>query len=421
MTSAEPIVSVVVTTYNGSLLIDQTIASMLAQTFRDFELIIVDDLSTDDTVARIEHHVDPRIRLVCNLHNLGVVGSRNVGFSLARGRYIAALDHDDLSVPDRLERQVAYLDAHPDVVLVGSRWLNFSNGQTSFDLYEVTDPPLIRWALHLSNIMCYSTLMVRAECVRRLSPPMRQERVLADDFDFYHRLLDFGEIARLPEALVIYRLHGSNTFRLRMDEMQHNAALVLEDAYGKWFGSQASEVSRMMTRLVASRETARTDDELCRLRDCLDVMARCFVRDNNSPAHVADAILTSVRDTWILALERRIRSGGLSSLRHVPGIRTGNGGSRIDLLKSAVFALIPAKSIFRKVGHLARDRLPAKPVSPIPSGFSHAEVWPDLPSPAWDCVMTILLMVSCVPTVVPMLGRSLKGVAASRSTRRPGR
>ena len=407
----------IVTTYNGSLLIDQTIASILSQTFRDFELIIVDDLSTDNTAARVERYVDPRVRFVRNPHNLGVVGSRNVGFSLARGRYIAALDHDDLSVPDRLERQVAYLDAHPDVVLVGSRWLNFSNGQTSLDPYETIDPPLVHWALHLSNIMCYSTLMVRTDCVRRLCPPMRQERVLADDFDFYHRLLGLGQIARLPEPLVIYRLHGSNTFRLRMHEMQRNAALVLEDAYKAWFGSQASDVSQLMTRLVAGRETARTDEELCRLRDCLEHMARSFIRDSTPPARTTDAILASIGDIWGLALERRIRAGGLSSFRHVPGVWVGNSRRRAGLLKSIVFALVPAKAIFRSVGYLARSRLPARSASTVPTGFPRASTWSDLPSPAWDRIATSLVMVFCIPTLASILGRSVKGAAKSRSAR----
>ncbi len=421
MRSAEPTVSVIVTTYNGSLLIDQTIASVLSQTFRDFEFIVVDDLSTDDTAARIKRYVDPRIRFISNPHNLGVVGSRNVGFSLARGRYIAALDHDDLSVPDRLEHQVAYLDAHPDVVLVGSRWLNFSNGQTSLDPYEIIDPPLIRWALHLSNIMCYSTLMVRAECVRRLCPPLRQERVLADDFDFYHRLLRQGQIARLPKPLVVYRLHGSNTFRLRMNEMQDNAALVLEDAYEGWFGTRAKEVSQLMTRLVAGREAARTDDELCRLRECLEHMACSFITDNKPSPRTIDAILTSIRDVWALALERRIRRGGLSSLRHVPEAWIRNGSCRAELLKAVLFALVPAKAIFRSVGRLARIRLATRPRSTVPGGFSGTEIWLDLPSPTWDRVATWLVMVVCIPTLAPLLWRSAKGAATSCSVRFLGR
>ena len=421
MKSTDPVVSVVVTTYNGSLLIDQTIASVLSQTFRDFELIVVDDLSTDNTVACVERYVDPRIRLMRNSRNLGVVGSRNVGFSLARGRYIAALDHDDLSVPERLERQVGYLDAHPDVVLVGSRWLNFSNGQTSLDPYEILDPPLVRWALHLSNIMCYSTLMVRTACLRRLNPPMRQERVLADDFDFYHRLLRLGEIARLPEPLVIYRLHGSNTFRLRMHEMQHNAALVLEDAYKAWFDTRAGAVSQLMTRLVAGREVARTDEELNQLRHHLEHLADSFIRDNKSSAGTADAILASVEAVWILALERRIRRNGLSVFRYASQIWATSSSRRASLLKAAVFALVPAKALFRSVGHLAKDRLSARSTSTVPEGFPKKEAGLDASSPTWDYVSTWLVMVFCIPSCAWLLGRMTKKAVMSLSSKRLGK
>ena len=421
MKSTDPVVSVVVTTYNGSMLIDQTIASVLSQTFHNFELIVVDDLSTDNTVACVERYVDPRIRLTRNSRNLGVVGSRNVGFSLARGRYIAALDHDDLSVPERLERQVGYLDAHPDVVLVGSRWLNFSNGQTSLDPYEILDPPLVRWALHLSNIMCYSTLMVRTGCLRRLSPPMRQERVLADDFDFYHRLLCLGEIARLPEPLVIYRLHSSNTFRLRMYEMQHNAALVLEDAYRTWFDSRAGEVSQLMTRLVAGREAARTDEELSQLRHHLEHLAGSFIRDNKPSTGTADAILASVEDVWVLALERRIRNGGLSSLRRVFQVWAKSGSRRTSLLKAALFALVPAKTFFRSVGHLAKDRLPARSTFTVPSGFPKKETRFDGLSPTWDYIATWLVMVFCIPTCAWLLGKMTKGAVMSLSGKLSGK
>lgn len=421
MKSADPVVSVVVTTYNGSLLIDQTIASILSQTFRGFELIIVDDLSTDNTIARVERYVDPRIRLIRNSRNLGVVGSRNVGFSLARGRYIASLDHDDLSMPERLERQVVYLDAHPDVVLVGSRWLNFSNGQTSFDPYEIVDPPLVRWALHLSNIMCYSTLMVRTDCLRRLNPPMREERVLADDFDFYHRLLHLGEIARLPEPLVIYRLHDSNTFRLRMQEMQHNAALVLEDAYKTWFDTRAGEVSQLVTRLVAGREAARTDEELNQLRHYLEHLAGSFIKDNKSSTGTADAILASIKTVWFLALERRIRKSGLSALRHAFQIWATSGIRRTSLLKAAIFALIPAKTLFRSVGHLAKDRLSARSTATVPEGFPNKETGLDASSPTWDYVATWLVMVFYIPSSAWLLGRMTKKAVMSLSSKRPGK
>jgi glycosyltransferase involved in cell wall biosynthesis len=108
------------TTFNGAGFVGASIASVLAQSFSEFELIVVDDGSTDATAQVLEGILDPRLRVLRQAVNGGVVAARNAGFLAVRGRYVAALDHDDLSHPERLARQVAYLDAHPEVVLVAT-------------------------------------------------------------------------------------------------------------------------------------------------------------------------------------------------------------------------------------------------------------------------------------------------------------
>ncbi len=117
---AVPTVSVLMTTWNGAGFIAEAIASVLAQTFTDFELIVVDDGSTDATPRLLAGIGDPRLRVLRQAVNGGVVAARNIGFLAARGRYVAALDHDDLSRPARLARQVAYLETHPAVALVAT-------------------------------------------------------------------------------------------------------------------------------------------------------------------------------------------------------------------------------------------------------------------------------------------------------------
>ena len=115
-----PAISVLMAAYNGSAWLPETLASLDAQTFVDFEVIVVDDGSTDDTLAFLEAWPDPRVRVVAAETNRGPVEARNRAFALARGRYIAALDQDDICLPERFARQIAYLEAHPEVVLVGT-------------------------------------------------------------------------------------------------------------------------------------------------------------------------------------------------------------------------------------------------------------------------------------------------------------
>lgn len=252
---ASPRVSVLITTRNGAELIGETIASILAQNFTDFEIVVVDDGSTDETPSILAACPDPRLRLHRTPRNLGVVGARNFGFPLCRGEYLAASDHDDLSHPERLALQVDYLDRNPGVVLVGSDVQIAERGRLrSSGHAKGATPRLMRWLLHVDNPLTYSSIMVRAEAIRCLSIFMRREYEFADDYDLYHRLLGIGEIARLDEALTIYRWHSSNTSHVQGGPLLHAAAKILGNAYAPWLGKDAGEAAMLVARHLSGRE-----------------------------------------------------------------------------------------------------------------------------------------------------------------------
>ena len=116
-----PKISVLMPTYNGAKLLSETIDSILNQTFKDFEFIIINDCSPEDETDKIiAKYNDPRIRYIYNDKNLGISGSSNKGISLARGKYIARQDHDDISLPTRLEEQYNYMESHPEVGICGT-------------------------------------------------------------------------------------------------------------------------------------------------------------------------------------------------------------------------------------------------------------------------------------------------------------
>ena len=117
MKTKEPLVTVLLPAYNSEAFVRESLQSILDQTFTDFELIVIDDASTDGTVALVKAFQDSRIRLVQKPHNTGYTDSLNNGIRLARGRYIARMDADDISLPHRFQKQVQFLDAHPDVAL----------------------------------------------------------------------------------------------------------------------------------------------------------------------------------------------------------------------------------------------------------------------------------------------------------------
>ena len=115
-----PKISVLMPVYNCELYVQEAIDSILNQTFIDFELLIIDDCSTDKTVEIINNYADKRIKLTTKPHNTGLTNSLNYGLSIAQGQYIARMDGDDVSVLDRFEKQVKFLDTNPDIILCGT-------------------------------------------------------------------------------------------------------------------------------------------------------------------------------------------------------------------------------------------------------------------------------------------------------------
>jgi GT2 family glycosyltransferase len=236
-----PIVSVVMAAYNGAGLIEETLASLAAQTLADFEVLVVDDRSTDATRDIVRAWPDDRVRLIALEVNGGPVRARNRGVAEARGRYIAGLDQDDLCRPERFARQVAWLDAHADCALLGTQvdWLDGT--RTGPSRYPaVTTPALIAWLTWIENPLAWSSVMVRADVARRLDPFTRPEILYAEDFDLYHRVQAHGGIARLDEALVVYRRHGGGASNRFTETMEDSATRVLAQAHAAILGEAAA-------------------------------------------------------------------------------------------------------------------------------------------------------------------------------------
>ena len=310
MPAKAPTVSVLMTTWNGADFIAASIASVLAQTFTDFELIVVDDGSTDATAAVLAGIDDPRLRVLRQAVNGGVVAARNIGFGAARGHYVAALDHDDLSYPERLARQVAYLDAHPAVVLVATEIeIEAAGRRQAPDHPRGGDPALMRWLLLVDNPMTWSSVMFRAEAVRRLGAFMRPEYELADDFDFYHRLLVIGDIARLDDVLTVYRWHATNTTYGREDALNANAVKVLATAYAPLLGADAEDAATLVIRHLSDRKPVRDAATLERLGAYLTRLLVSFCKRNKFDAPERAALQMVTGMIWWRTVRAAARAG----------------------------------------------------------------------------------------------------------------
>lgn len=273
-----PTVSVIMAAYNGAALIGETLASLGAQTLADWEAIVVDDRSTDNTRAIVATWPDPRVRLVPLAENGGVVRARNRALAEASGRYIAALDQDDLCLPERLARQVAYLDAHPEVALVGAAVDFLRAGALRRSTYPVhTTPALVGWLSWIENPLVWSSVMIRTQAARALSPFILPEMLYADDFDLYHRIRPHGGIARLDEVLVHYRQHEASASQRFTETMEAGAVRALADAHAPLLGAAAEEVARLLVRYHSGGRPVPDRATLKRLGDAIATLQAVYL------------------------------------------------------------------------------------------------------------------------------------------------
>lgn len=202
----DPQISVVLPIYNGETFLAETIDSILGQSLRDFELIAIDDGSTDGTAAILDAVRDPRLRVVRQA-NAGLAASLNRGISLARGKYIARQDHDDLSLPTRFARQVQFLEQNPDCALVGTRaGIRSGDGPAMRFHDHPADDAALRFELLFDNPFVHSSVMLRKRAVESVggysTDPGRQP---PEDYELWSRLARCYQVANLPERLTIYR------------------------------------------------------------------------------------------------------------------------------------------------------------------------------------------------------------------------
>ena len=203
----EPRVTVFIPVYNREDYVREAIASILGQSFDDFEIVVVDDGSTDGTRDVVAGIADPRIRLVCNGRNLGIPATRNRGLAEARGAYTALLDSDDWSYPERLARQVAFLDAHPDYAEIGSwgRAMDESGRPLNAIQYRPVAHDDVKVEFLFRCAIKNRSVMGRTDILRRYG--YREDYARCQDYDMHVRIARDYKVGNLPQILVRGRIH----------------------------------------------------------------------------------------------------------------------------------------------------------------------------------------------------------------------
>ncbi|WP_119293256.1 glycosyltransferase family 2 protein [Azohydromonas sediminis] len=245
MTDA-PSVTVLMPAYNAERYVAEAARSILEQTWRDFELLVIDDGSTDGTLKALQALDDRRLRIERNPGNLGLIATLNRGLELARGRYVARMDADDVAQPRRLEMQLTYLEAHPDIAVLGTAVDLIDNvGRRFSGLRYPTDPTAIRALLIEECCLVHPTVVFRRDVVRAVGGYDPQARH-AEDYDLWLRLADRHRLANLDEPLLSYRIHPAQVsvtnLRTQFQTVQQLRERALERRQA--LGEDASEMAK---------------------------------------------------------------------------------------------------------------------------------------------------------------------------------
>lgn len=208
----KPLISVVMPVYNGERFLRDAVESILKQSFADFEYIIVDDGSTDQTSQILEEYrlLDSRIYIHANPTNKGIIKSLNTGCELSSGRYIARMDADDISLPNRLEKQLDYLEWHSEVGILGTSAEIIDKEGNAIGEVRLSDSPLeTKWQMFFENRLMHPTVMMRRMVLEKVGF-YRIDAIGAEDYDLWTRVGRTTCVSNLPEILLRYRRWDSS-------------------------------------------------------------------------------------------------------------------------------------------------------------------------------------------------------------------
>lgn len=214
--STQPLVSVIIPAYNAEDYIDEAVSSILNQTYRNLEIIIINDNSTDRTYEYLSSIKDNRVRLINNTTNLGCTKSLNIGINNSNGIYIARMDADDISINTRIEKQISYMESNPDIGVCGT-WVETFGEKNELWKYP-TDINTLKCKLLFSCELAHPSTIYRKDILEKHNIRYDSNMSYAQDYDLWQKLVKHTDLCNIPEPLLKYRLHTKNISRTNANE-----------------------------------------------------------------------------------------------------------------------------------------------------------------------------------------------------------
>ncbi len=248
----KPEITILMAAYNAEEYLSEAIVSILYQTFNNFEFLIIDDHSLDNSIEIINKYKDNRIVLIRSKKNIGLTVSLNKGLSIAKGKYIARMDADDISVNKRIETQYNFMEKNPDIGICGSWVKTFDDGNPRLWVYPTT-VDMVRATSIFMPVFAHSSIMIRTCMLDKNEIRYNQKFKMAQDYDFAVRCIQKFKIVNLNKVLLYYRVHpnqiGKNGFSEQTqyaDDVRRNQLDLLFDDYTKeelWLHNNISNLN----------------------------------------------------------------------------------------------------------------------------------------------------------------------------------
>ena len=259
MATLSPYISVIMPVYNAEKYVHQAIESILNQSFGNFELLIFNDCSTDKSKEIILSFNDPRIQLIDSPENTGYVKHLNHGLEMAKGKYIARMDADDISMPDRFQKQVEFLDRHEEVAVCGT-FIEFIGSKKGLVDFPIVHCDIITHFLLHGNGMAHPSVMMRKSILNAYSISYNRSLEPAEDYDLWNRISAYGQLHNIPEILLQYRVHDANESVLKKDIQDKAVRIIREQIIARWTKGAEKKIVDMLSH-KSSYETI-SDNEL---------------------------------------------------------------------------------------------------------------------------------------------------------------
>ena len=237
-----PKISVILPVFNAEPYLKECLESLKTQRFRDFEVLIFDDASTDRSHGILMAFDDPRFHVERSRQNQGYAVYLNQGIEKARGRYIARMDADDICHPERLQKQFEFLESHPEVGICGTGYQVFGSVEEK-EFQKPLEDAEIRWRLMLDNPFQHPTVMIRRSVLIEHALRYREDLMPTEDYDLWSRLLKVTKGANLPEVLLKYRFHAGQESSARRERQLAIHEKVATDNVNALYEMQEREFS----------------------------------------------------------------------------------------------------------------------------------------------------------------------------------